>query len=394
MVLGVVVSVQLLPEPRAGGTVDWTGIGAAWGLALAAKYQAVLPVAAVGVAALVVRGRERLRLLMAGAVGARGILVLVDTQRRGRPATRCSRSCGACSGARGGRFRTTSATRRWCARGSGGTLQAALARLVMPPDGLGWWFLLAVPLALAALLRRGEPEVRVRLVGGAVVIATAAWLFSSQTTRYALPVAALMAALAVAGAAGLGRWPARVAACALSLALAHGVLTLGVFLTGTLRLGELRAGTLTAEAWREGLTVDDPLPAYRACGRLLPADARVLVVGEGRSWGCPRPHHVSAPYDTQLAQEMVESAADAGSVASHVRAAGFTHLLISWSELERLGGPDYRVMRFEDPRAAERWRWFLVGCTSPLWREGSLEIRALRTGCTSAPGRGGEVPAR
>ena len=394
VVLGVVVSVQLLTEPRAGGTVDWTGIGAAWGLALAAKYQAVLPVAAVGVAALVVCGRERLRLLMAGAVAlaASSFWWIRNVVETGNPVFPLLWSV---FGGSGWSLQDDQRYQALVREGvQGGTLQAALARLVMPPDGLGWWFLLAVPLALAALLRRGEPEVRVRLVGGAVVVATAAWLFSSQTTRYALPVAALMAALAAAGVAGLGRWPARVAACALSLALAHGVLTLGVFLTGTLRLGELRAGTLTAEAWRESLTIDDPLPAYRACGRLLPADARVLVVGEGRSWGCPRPHQVSSPYDTQLAQEMVESAADAGSVASRVRAVGFTHLLISWSELERLGGPDYRVMRFEDPRAAERWRWFLLGCTSPLWREGSLEIRALRTGCTSAPGRGGEVPAR
>jgi hypothetical protein len=130
VVLGVVVSVQLLTEPRGEGGVDWVGIGAAWGLALAAKYQ------------------------------------------------------------------------------------AALARLVVPPDGLGWWLLLAVPLALAALLRRGEAEVRVRLVGGALALASAAWFLSSQMTRYALPVAALMAALAAAGVAGLGRWPARAAACA------------------------------------------------------------------------------------------------------------------------------------------------------------------------------------
>jgi hypothetical protein len=75
-----------------------------------------------------------------------------------------------------------------------------------------------------------------------------------------------------------------------------------------------------------------------------------------------------------------------------VRAAGFTHPLISWSELERLGGPDYRVMRFEDPRAAGRWRSFLSSCTSAVWREGALEIWALRVGCSAVPARFGEAP--
>lgn len=394
VVLSVVVSVQLLTEPRGEGGVDWVGIGAAWGLALAVKYQAALPVAAVCVAALVLCARERVRLLMAGALalGASSFWWIRNVVETGNPVFPLLWSV---LGGLGWSLRDDQRYQALVREGvQGGTLQAALARLVVPPEGLGWWFLLAVPLALAALLRRGEGEVRVRLLGGTVALASAAWFFSSQTTRYALPVAALMAALAAAGVTGLGRWPARTAVCALGLALAHGVLTLGVFLTGTLRLAELRAGTVTAESWRERLTVDDPMPAYRACGRLLPADARVLVVGEGRSWGCPRPHHVSSPYDTQLAQEMVESAADAGSVAAHVRGAGFTHLLISWCELERLGGPDYRVMRFEDPRGAGRWYSFLSSCTSPLWREGSLEIRALRTRCAAAPGHVGEVPNR
>jgi hypothetical protein len=394
VVLGVVVSVQLLTEPHRDGGVDWVGVGAAWGLALAAKYQAALPVAAVCVAALMLCARERLRLLVAGALalGVSSFWWIRNVVETGNPVFPLLWSV---LGGSGWSLRDEVRYQALVREGvQGGTLQAALARLVVPPDGIGWWFLLAVPLALAALLRRGEGELRVRLVGGAVALASAAWFFSSQTTRYALPVAALMAALAAAGVAGLGRWPARVAVCGLALTLVHGVLTLGVFLTGTLRLGELRAGTVTAESWREGLTVDDPMPAYRACGRLLPADARVLVVGEGRSWGCPRPHHASSPYDTQLAQELAESAPDAATVAARVRGAGFTHLLISWSELERLSGPDYRVMRFEDPRAAGRWRSFLSSCTSPLWRDGSLEIRALRTGCAAAPGHDAEVPNR
>ncbi len=390
VVLGVVVSVQLLTEQRGDDGVDWAGVGLAWGLPLAAKYQAALPVAAVGVAALALCSRQRLRVLGAGALALAlssfwWMRNLVETHNPVFPLL------WRVLGGSGWTLRDDQRYQALVREGvQGGSLQAALARLVVPPEGLGWWFLIALALALVALLRRGESAVRVRLVGLAVTLACAAWIVSAQTTRYALPIAALVAAMAATGAAGMGRWPARVAACGLGLTVAHGLLTLGVFLAGTLRLADLRAGRVSAEAWRAGVTVDDPMPAYRACDRLLPADARVLVVGEGRSWGCPRPHHVSSPYDMQLAQAAAEGASSPEGVADLMRGQGFTHLVISWSELERLGGPDYRVLRFEDPRAAERWRSFLRTCTSPLWREGALELRVLEKGCT--PGLDGMSP--
>jgi hypothetical protein len=91
---------------------------------------------------------------------------------------------------------------------------------------------------------------------------------------------------------------------------------------------------------------------------------------------------VSSPYDLQLVQEIVEAAADETDVAGRLRRAGWTHLLISWSELSRLGGPDYQLLRFVDPQATERWQAFVTGCTTRLWREGGSEIRKLGQECT------------
>jgi hypothetical protein len=91
---------------------------------------------------------------------------------------------------------------------------------------------------------------------------------------------------------------------------------------------------------------------------------------------------VSSPYDLQLVQEIVEIAADETDVAGRLRRAGWTHLLISWSELSRLGGSDYQLLRFADPQATERWQAFVTGCTTRLWREGGSEIRDLGPECT------------
>ncbi len=383
VVLGVVVSVQLLCGALREGSVDWAGVGAGWGLALAAKYPAMMPAAAVGLAALVAFSRERLRLAMAGAMalGLSSFWWIRNAVETGNPIFPL---LWRVLGGSGWSLRDDERYQALVREGlQGGTLQTALTRLVVPPDGAGWWLLLALPLAVAAVLRRGETGATPRMVGLASALGLSGWVATAQTTRFALPLIALVAALAAAGLGSLGRRPALLAVGGLSLGVAHGLLTLAAFLAGTLGLDRLLTGSLSGEAWRASVTVDDPMPAYRACARVLPDGARVLVVGEGRPWGCPRPHLVSSPYDHQLMQEIVEASSDPAGVARRVRERGFTHLLIRWSELERLGGPDYRALRFEDRGSAERWRAFLGGCTSRVWSDGGLEIRSLGSTCAS-----------
>lgn len=382
VVLGVVVGLQHLTEPRGEGGLDRLGLGMAWGLALAAKYLAALPVAVVATAALALGRRRRLAVLASGAlaVAFSSFWWLRNFFTTGNPLFPL---LWGLLGGTGWSLRDESRFQALAREGiQGGGALGGLAHLIAPPVGLGWWFLLAVPLAVAAVLRRDRDGRALHMVGLATVLGLVGWLATSQTTRYALPLAALLATLAAVGVASLGRRTAVVAAACLALGITHGVLTLGGFLTGTLGLDRLLSGRLSAEGWRRQVTLDDPLPAFRACERLLPGGSRVLVVGEGRSWGCPLPHHVSSPYDLQLVQEIVEAAADETDVAGRLRRAGWTYLLISWSELSRLGGPDYQLLRFADQQAAERWQAFITGCTTRLWREGGSEIRELGPECT------------
>jgi hypothetical protein len=217
------------------------------------------------------------------------------------------------------------------------------------------------------------------MVALAALLSTVFWSLTAQTARYALPVAALVAALAASGLARLGPRIAAFAAAAMGIAVLHGVLVLGVFLFSTLGIQRTWHGGASREAWRHAVTLNDPAAGYLAANDALPRDARILVLGEGRPWGCPRPHAVSSPYDAQWLQRLVERSTTAEGVYRAVAAAGFTHLFLNWAELGRLGGEDYRVMRWRDPADAERYRDFGIRFTDRVWAEGPLELRALRS---------------
>jgi hypothetical protein len=384
-VLGVVVGVQLLTEVRGDGGADRVGLGTAWGLALATKYPAAVPVAAVAVAALIVARGRRMAVVAGGALAVvfssfwwvRNLVVT------GNPVFPLLWNV---FGGAGWSLRDDQRFQALVREGvQGGGLSTGLAHLVVPPDGLGWWFLLALPLAMAAVVQRGEHRRHAGMLALAGFLAVVGWLVSSQTTRYALPLAALVAVLAAVGIARLSRGVARVAVACLALGIAFGVVNLAAFLGGPLGLDRVWRGEISPEAWRHDVTVNDPAPLYRACDRAVPEGAKVLVVGEGRSWGCPRPHHVSSPYDLQFVQEVIERSADAADVAVRLRRAGWNYLVINWAEASRLGGSNYRVLRFSDPSGAARWRAFLGGCTGSVWREDGGEIRQVLAQCTSTP---------
>ncbi len=378
VVLGVVLMVNHLAAHDESASERTLGIGLAFGLAVAAKYTAAIPAAAVLVvgcltAASVTWPAAGLGIAVSSFWWVRN---LVTT---GNPVFPLLWTL------LGGRGWSAPDNQRYLAlvqEGVGGlaSVPAGLAHLVVPPNGLGWWAVAALPLVALALSGHDGARRERRLVALAVALALAAWLVTSQTTRYALPLAALLAALAAAGLGRFGPRPARLVLALLGVTVALGVLNLAAFVFGVLGVGRLWRGAESAEAWRHSATVNDPLPAYRRCDAVLPKQARILVVGDGRAWGCPRPHQVSSPYDEQLVQDVVESSPTAAVAAQRLRSAGFTHLLINWGEVARLGGPGYRVLRWRSRDADARWRDFLGEFTRPVFRKGSIEVRVLAGG--------------
>lgn len=367
--------------------VRWLDLSLACGLAAAAKYPAVVPTAALLVVAAALFWRHWRQWLgaAAGAVALASFVPIRNLITTGNPVFPLLWSV------LGGAGWTARDEARWAALvhegvGGIGSLATGLWRLFDPATGLGWAALVTVPLAAAAVARGNHraPSQRLAVITCA---ATFGWLVTSQTVRYAFPLAAALAVLAAAGLAVLPRSARLAASLGLGIAISVGLLQLGGMVFGALQMDRLWFGD--REAWRATVTVDDPLPAYHAAADLSPG-SRLLVVGEGRSWACPIPHHVSSPYDLQLVQAMVEAAPTADRLAADAAAAGWTHLMINRGELARLGGPDFQVLRWRSAADAQRWRQFLRRWTTVIWRHDDCFLLRFHDVAAAAPdpGRG------
>jgi hypothetical protein len=215
------------------------------------------------------------------------------------------------------------------------------------------------------------------LLAVATLLGGVGWLASAQNVRFALPMAALLAVIASVGVARVTGAARVVSVVALVLGAGLGVARYADFTFRHLQMWRGVGGG--AEAWRHTVTVNDPLPAYRAADRLLPGAAGILVVGDGRSWGCPRPHHVSSPVDRQLVQTVVEREPTAAAVAAALGRAGYTYLVINWGEIERLHDPPHAVLAWSTPVDAARWRRFLLERTERVWSGSRVEIRRIES---------------
>ncbi|MFZ5787162.1 MAG: hypothetical protein ACOY3Y_12035 [Acidobacteriota bacterium] len=378
VLLGALVAVERLVAGQEETRLPGVAVGLALGLALAAKYTAFIPVAAV-LAALALCGRP-LQALASGAVAlaASSFWWLRNVIETGNPLFPLFWSV------LGGAGWTAADQAKWEAlvrEGAGQSLDpgAVAARLVVPPDGLGWWVALAAVPALVAVIRPPGHAVRSRLVALAAALMAVGWVATSQTTRYAMPLAALLAVLAAVGTAAMSVRPRLFVAAGLGLGVALGAASLGSFLFGTLGVHRVWLGETTAEDWRRTVTVSDPLPAYHAAARQLPPGSRLLLVGEGRPHGCPLPHHASSAYDRQLVERVAAETTAPGDVARRLRAMGFTHAVVNHGELRRLAGGSYRVLRPADRAQRERLEEFFTRHTTVIWDDDGLEIRSIDT---------------
>jgi len=378
VLLGVVVAAELWTSPDDNGRRPWAAAGVALGLALSSKYTAAVPVAALLVAWFA-SCRPRWEAIGAGAIAlvASSFWWVRNAATVGNPFHPLLWNWFGGGGWTAEDYARYTGIVREGVTGFHGVIFGVLH--LATPSQLGVWFSLAVVVALAAVIGPGSASRHARVIAVAAMISLVGWSVTAQIARYALPVAALVAALAAAGLARLTRRVAYVAAAALGVAAIHGAVVLGGFLFGTLEIQRTWLGGGPREAWRHAVTLNDPVLAYRAAEKLLPPDARILVVGEGRSLWCPRPHRVSSAYDAQWLQSIVERSATAEEVRRTVAAAGWTHLLFNWAELNRLGGDDYRLLRWRTPADLERYREFGIRSTERVWADGPLEIRSLRS---------------
>jgi len=193
---------------------------------------------------------------------------------------------------------------------------------------LGPVLLMLVPLLL---LMRGLPAVvfPLALMAG---IGFGGWAVTSQVTRYLFPALPLIALLAACSARRLPKW---LSVPALSWCLLYGLFLFG-FLIET--IGSLRVA-VGAEGREEYLTRRVSYYAAATYLDTLPDTAKVLFIGEGRGFYCPREYVASTPFDIPAHERLARGGGEE-QLLEALRAERITHLLVSGPELRRTQGTD------------------------------------------------------
>jgi hypothetical protein len=225
--------------------------------------------------------------------------------------------------------------------------------------------------------RRRDPAAL--LVFGVVVLGIAVWASGPPLGRYLLPSLALIAALA--GAAwseiegsfgGPIRWV--LSAFLLLLLAANCNPVRGEY------LGDQLACFLGFQTDEEYLQLNSTqLEAIRTANADLPADAKVLLVGEPRAYGIDREIVVEDQFRTPLLVELAESSSSHTEIGDHLRSLGVTHLLWNGAEAERIANAEGRAdfLACSSAEARARLDRFLAEKVTPVAAGRTWEIGAL-----------------
>lgn len=243
---------------------------------------------------------------------------------------------------------------------------------------LGPVHLAFVPLVLLWMWRnRRSPTAWTVL--GIVVIAIPAWAAGPPLGRYLLPILAINAGLIGASWSEFGvRWslPVRAGlASLLFLILAANCNPIrGEYLFDQL---QCFLGAQDSDNYLEAKS--SQIPPFRAANETLPADARVLLVGEPRPFGIDRDVVVEDQFRTPLLAELARRSSTPGEIADGLHELGITHLLWNAEEAGRIAGAEGRDRYLEcdgDP-CQERLDRFLSLFTIPIESGAWWEIAEL-----------------
>ena len=223
----------------------------------------------------------------------------------------------------------------------------------MTPASLGqslWWnFLTDSDLNIAPLLsflfipliflRPRSASAPVRWVMAYVVVCCALWfLFTQRIDRFLAPVVPAMAVLSAVGFAAwqegwVGKALKGVVAACLIFALLQGL----IIGSGH---GAFTAGLFPDE--KEDFLRDDPqfYHAYEAVQfinkNVTDPKAKALFLGEARAFYCDVECLAPTVFNTNPIEAALRECATAKEVAERLKAQGFTHLLVNWTEFARL----------------------------------------------------------
>ncbi|MCD4748210.1 MAG: hypothetical protein K8R59_02450 [Thermoanaerobaculales bacterium] len=107
-----------------------------------------------------------------------------------------------------------------------------------------------------------------------------------------------------------------------------------------------------------------PFNAYLNLETLLPAETRIMVVGDARGFGLPRPFVVTSQHDPSPLRSLVETANNQ-QITEDLRNRGITHLVVNSRELQRLAD-NYPIAPWKTTHGEARWWSFVRSLGPPL----------------------------
>jgi hypothetical protein len=217
------------------------------------------------------------------------------------------------------------------------------------------------------------------LVFGVLAFGVVIWASGPPLGRYLLPSLALVAALA--GAA----WSEIVESFTKPLQYALNGLLFGLLVANCSPvraeyLGDQLACFLGFKTDEEYLRLNaTQLEAFHAANADLPAEAKVLLVGEPRPYGIDREIVVEDQFRTPLLVELAEGSSSHDEIGQGLRRLGITHLLWNGAEAQRIavaeGRPDFLACSTTEAHA--RLDRFLSEAVAPVAAGQTWEIGAL-----------------
>jgi hypothetical protein len=276
------------------------------------------------------------------------------------------------------------------ATSGGGGLPPALRAVVraltlrtFSPEGfaglIGPVYLILLPVAVIWAVRRRETGPRLLLAGTAGGILL--WSFFPQLGRYLLPVLAIAAALAGPAVESLlsswTGWPSRLLRLSLLGILAW------AFFGGCSYFAAVR-GSCTLGAYDNGKILTEYVsywPAISWMNEELPEQARILFVGESRSFLVERSVTIEDPYQTPLLVELAEQSGSGREMAARLKQMGVTHVLINYSEAARIAWLNKRPSYFSplSPAGQRNLDDFFRGSLRAVKEAGPVTILELQS---------------
>jgi hypothetical protein len=226
---------------------------------------------------------------------------------------------------------------------------------------------------------RHRREADALLVFGMLALGVAIWAAGPPLGRYLLPSLVLIAALA--GTA----WSEIVGSFGTPLRCALGWFLLLVLAANCNPVrGEYLGNQLACFL---GFQTDEKylqenctqLDAIRTVNAKLPAEAKVLLVGEPRAYGIDREIVVEDQYRTPLLVELAESSSSFVEIGHRLRRLGITHILWNGAEADRIAAAEGRAdfLACSSYEASARLDQFLADGVVPVaagrwWKIGAV----------------------